>query len=283
MPGRLVLIDFGGASEPHVGTYEGTEGYVAPDLRLGKDRKYSVDGDLYALSISLHEWLLGCRPGKEIPDAGSVPPSIAEWLKKGASPDSVNRYHAVQEMKSALQTAVAELETAKAPPAEAEDEHAISDVKITEAAQPERTTVMPVSSGGGPPIHLSDTSTPCTARSAANENALAESQARNPFFGHIHVAHPVADVIHSILIGESKRHVVLTGHAGDGKSTLAVDIFRTFVGPGTRSAAVSRFAASRGFGVHQSRKRPERVVSLRAIQTDGGNAGLRRISLPTRF
>jgi len=55
--GRFVLVDFGSASPPRVSSYEGTEGYVAPDLRLGLDRQYSIDGDLYAVAVTLHEWL----------------------------------------------------------------------------------------------------------------------------------------------------------------------------------------------------------------------------------
>ncbi|GAG51315.1 unnamed protein product, partial [marine sediment metagenome] len=62
---RPILIDFGSASRSRIGLYEGTEGYVAPDLHRGEDRKYCEDGDLYALGVTLHEWLLGVGPGAE--------------------------------------------------------------------------------------------------------------------------------------------------------------------------------------------------------------------------
>ncbi|SPD75420.1 putative Serine/threonine protein kinase [uncultured Desulfobacterium sp.] len=222
---RLVLIDFGSASESHIGTYEGTEGYVAPDLRLGKDRKYSVDGDLYALSISLHEWLLGCRPGAETSGDDAKPVAIAEWLHKGCSPDAGYRYPSAQEMKSALHSALVQPEPIEGPEAGLQTEATLAVAEETKPAQPERLTVASIPANAAPNPFVTYLNS-LHSRSAANENTLAESQVRNPFFGHIHVPHPVTDVIYGILTGEEKKHVVLTGHAGDGKSTIAVDIFR---------------------------------------------------------
>ncbi|HNT37026.1 MAG TPA: hypothetical protein PKH07_18695, partial [bacterium] len=66
--------------------------------------------------------------------------------------------------------------------------------------------------------------------SAASENALAESQCCNPFFSFIHVAHPLAETIRETLLDSPRRHVILTGHAGDGKSTIAVEVFKTLSG-----------------------------------------------------
>ena len=60
-----------------------------------------------------------------------------------------------------------------------------------------------------------------------SENALAESQSINPFFGYIHVPSPkIVDYILDILMGLDKRHVILTGHAGDGKSTIGLEIYK---------------------------------------------------------
>lgn len=64
----------------------------------------------------------------------------------------------------------------------------------------------------------------------SNENALAESQACNVQFASIHVAHPLADVIQKELSVSDGRHVILTGHAGDGKSTLALEVYKRFSG-----------------------------------------------------
>jgi hypothetical protein len=61
-----------------------------------------------------------------------------------------------------------------------------------------------------------------------NENALAESQVCNAQFATIHVEHPLADIIYEELRDPGGRHVLLTGHAGDGKSTLAMEVYKLF-------------------------------------------------------
>jgi len=63
-----------------------------------------------------------------------------------------------------------------------------------------------------------------------NENALAESQVCNAQFAFIHVEHPLADIIYKELREPDGRHVLLTGHAGDGKSTLAMEVYKFFRG-----------------------------------------------------
>ena len=225
---RFVLIDFGSASNPHVGIYEGTEGYVAPDLRLGKDRKYSVDGDLYALAVTLHEWLFGCRPTQRPKAEGDVPPAIVEWLLKGSSSEAEQRFGSALMMRRALHEA-----TAEAGPSQT-------------AAHVEPPMVVPPTATKSEPPILERLRLPPEGRAdpnpfvaylnslhscnAANENALAEAQARNPFFEYVHVPHPVTQIIQDVLTGHNKKHVVLTGHAGDGKSTTAFEIFKRIGG-----------------------------------------------------
>lgn len=63
-----------------------------------------------------------------------------------------------------------------------------------------------------------------------NENALAESQVCNAQFAAIHATHPLAEVIYEELNKPAGRHVLLTGHAGDGKSTLAMEVYKLFLG-----------------------------------------------------
>ena len=63
-----------------------------------------------------------------------------------------------------------------------------------------------------------------------NENALAESQICNAQFATIHVKHPLADIIYKELRDSGGQHVLLTGHAGDGKSTLAMEVYKLFRG-----------------------------------------------------
>ena len=59
-----------------------------------------------------------------------------------------------------------------------------------------------------------------------NKGSLAEAQARNPLFKELRVHHPLSEEIFSELTGNDGGHVILTGHAGDGKSTLALEVIR---------------------------------------------------------
>ncbi|BFN00568.1 hypothetical protein MOXK02_21260 [Moraxella sp. K02] len=62
---------------------------------------------------------------------------------------------------------------------------------------------------------------------ASGVNALAESQSNSPYFDEIYTPFPVVDTIRKLIEGHNNNIVVLTGHAGDGKSTIAFDILET--------------------------------------------------------
>ena len=62
--------------------------------------------------------------------------------------------------------------------------------------------------------------------SANGANALAESQALNPHFGELYQPFPLIESLYQTLTDNQQRVVLLTGHAGDGKSTIALDIFK---------------------------------------------------------
>lgn len=64
-----------------------------------------------------------------------------------------------------------------------------------------------------------------TNTSPANENALAESQLNSRFFERVRVDHPLEDYIQEQLLHGCRR-VVLTGNAGDGKTTIAFSILQ---------------------------------------------------------
>lgn len=64
----------------------------------------------------------------------------------------------------------------------------------------------------------------------SNENALAESQACNPQFSHICIEHPLARIIFEEMQNKEGAHVILTGHAGDGKTTVAIDVLKRLQG-----------------------------------------------------
>ncbi len=61
---------------------------------------------------------------------------------------------------------------------------------------------------------------------ADGANALAESQALNHYFAGIYQAFPLVEDLYQALTDGQERVIVLTGHAGDGKSTVALDVFK---------------------------------------------------------
>jgi len=231
---RPVLIDFGSASHPRVGLYEGTTGYVAPDLHLGEDRQYCEDGDLFALGVTLFEWLCGFRPptkGIDTKNASALGLSVSliNWFARAMAPDADNRFHNVREMKTAL------LDALKEKPVEIEEAPSIAKEEPGErltqkAPQVEIEYVKSIPEQELHPNPFLSYLNSLHCCNAASENALAESQVRNPFFGLLHVPHPIAKKISEILVGEERRHVILTGHAGDGKSTIGVEVYKKLNG-----------------------------------------------------
>lgn len=65
---------------------------------------------------------------------------------------------------------------------------------------------------------------------ANSANALAESQAMNPYFGEIYEPFPLINQVVDTLRDGVEKVVVLTGHAGDGKSTVALDVLKKLRG-----------------------------------------------------
>tara|TARA_R110001583_G_scaffold154593_1_gene306291 strand:+ start:9169 stop:10947 length:1779 start_codon:yes stop_codon:yes gene_type:complete len=61
--------------------------------------------------------------------------------------------------------------------------------------------------------------------SASGGNALAESQALNKYFPEVYEPFPIVESIYELLAQENKV-IILTGHAGDGKSTVALDVYK---------------------------------------------------------
>lgn len=62
-----------------------------------------------------------------------------------------------------------------------------------------------------------------------NENALAEFQAQNPLFARIAAPHPLEQALIADLKAGT-HSIILTGHAGDGKTTLAFAVYRALCG-----------------------------------------------------
>lgn len=66
--------------------------------------------------------------------------------------------------------------------------------------------------------------------SANGSNALAESQALSDFFSEVYEPFPIVQHVAELLTENKSRVVILTGHAGDGKSTVAIDVLKQLRG-----------------------------------------------------
>jgi len=60
--------------------------------------------------------------------------------------------------------------------------------------------------------------------SSANENALAESQVLNKYYDYIKVDRELGSYIYNKLFNGDKKAIILTGHAGDGKTSILIQI-----------------------------------------------------------
>lgn len=60
----------------------------------------------------------------------------------------------------------------------------------------------------------------------ANSQNLAESLATNPFSGMLQIPHPLSEQIRQLFQNRDKKNIILTGHAGDGKTTIAIEILK---------------------------------------------------------
>ncbi|QFU01023.1 Serine/threonine-protein kinase PknD [Halomonas sp. THAF5a] len=234
-PGNIVLnldrrvaklIDFGMASTPGLTVIGGTPGYVAQDL-VNKDGYRAVpQGDLYALAMTLVEWATGQRPE----NAEAVPPLFANEVETTVSEQvaavlrcalgpSDARFTSARVMRQALDEALAEPEAVVAEQTPVDDE---LKVPVAEIA-PER----PASAMGVSDVQVFvEYLNTIHNLSADNRHALAEAQATSRYFSELHVELKLTKSIVNIFSREEDAVVMLTGHAGDGKSTVAVELLK---------------------------------------------------------
>ena len=227
--GGAVLFDFGCAGPPRVDSYQGTEGYVAPDLMSGADLQFCESGDLFALGVSLFEWLCGTRPYirarlEQTPSVSvdiqpDLPRPFFDWLLMAVATESSLRFRDINAMKESFQARLQETLAAEEP---APPEQLIAEQTFETAAEP-MVQVSAAEQPGNPFVGYLNS---LHNASVNNENALAESQALSSYFGYIHVPLKVTDHIYGQLADEQGPHVILTGHAGDGKSTIGLELFK---------------------------------------------------------
>lgn len=219
--GDPVLIDFGTAMTPRTDAYMGTQAYVAPDLIHGPDLEFCISGDLFALGVTLYEWLFGDKPYPFFPTVSFSPSTpkeshpdlsveLKQWLLKAVQPVKEKRFSHIDEMKTAFEQVFAPEKEAETTETEAETPSI--PVKVTEEAV-----------SGNPFVTYLNRLHNTTPE---NEYALAESQALSPFFGKIHAPLIITEQIYERLLSDQGGHVILTGHAGDGKSTISLELFK---------------------------------------------------------
>lgn len=222
--GAVGLIDFGSASAAGVVTLRGTPGYVDSTLVSRSDMNACAQGDLFALGRTLDQWLCDREsldePGEGDPQRGR----LLAWLENAMSVGGA-RYESANAMLKALDQALAvpELpapgpavtETQGIPAGSGEGELPVVDVDLT---QPHRIN---------PFVQYLNT---LHNVSAGNANALAEYQVTNLFFGSIYEESPIVNDIYRRLSADGEVVIVLSGHAGDGKSTIALNVLKQLRG-----------------------------------------------------
>lgn len=231
---KATLIDCGIASEPKVDSFEGTTPYIPPDSLVGSDREYREDGDLFALGVTLWEWLFGDLPytSPSIGDKPKIPvkndsnknllDTIANWLLKAVATEKENRFSNVVEMKETLMDCFKKV-------SEKDEKQKMSEIK-----KKEKVEVIPDTKPKTEKERLCENPfvyylNSLSNTSSGNENATAEAQIGNEFFDRILVENPVSDFIFESLLNK-KQNVILTGNAGDGKTTIAVEVIRKLTG-----------------------------------------------------
>ncbi|MCD5401678.1 protein kinase [candidate division NPL-UPA2 bacterium] len=230
---KVVLLDCGIAGEPRIDIFQGSIGYVPPDSIIGTDMQFSQQGDVFALGVTLWEWLFGEKPYDspvvgDIPDvpttfdSSAIPENIYTCLARAVATEASKRFASISEMQKAFNREVtAETETAAATPLGKTDAAETSSVQEVAAGINDTTTLIGQAQQKNPFVSYLNS---LSNMSAGNENAMAESQVGNPFFDKIFVESQLTGHIYEKLVNE-RCNIILTGNAGDGKTTIAVKIY----------------------------------------------------------
>lgn len=85
---------------------------MPPDCLSGNDMSFSEGGDLFALGVTLWEWLFGIKPYENpvigdtaiIPEdmEDSIPDTIKAWLLKAVATEAESRFSNIEEMHKAF-------------------------------------------------------------------------------------------------------------------------------------------------------------------------------------
>ncbi len=237
--GSAVLIDFGISGSPRIDQYQGTARYIAPDLVRGGDIKFSENGDLFALGTTLFEWFYAVHPYEVAAEdsypintsniRSDEPDTLTRWLLKAVSTKTEERFQNIEEMQTEFQEAIREAEKKEKLQEQIPITALDSKPELEEPpiAEPVVSLFFQPDEIGNPFVAYLNSLHNATG---ANENALAESQARNSNFCHIHVPLQITDHIFEHLVKPNGSHIILTGNAGDGKSTICLELYKRFKG-----------------------------------------------------
>jgi serine/threonine protein kinase len=239
------IIDFGESGKIGIGPLCGTLKYVSQALIVGSELNYCYQGDLYSVALTLIEWLTGICPTNEnsgTPDIDEIEKilklwvdkqeisnsdnkvefcaNLNAWFNKMLEQDEVKWFESSSKAKQKLEYLLKDLNDfnpkKETPELFDNDEPGENKIKETLLKDEDNQTSKFVSY-----INTIHNASP------ANENALAESQAVNQYFGQIQVKHEITNLIlNKISESSDISIVVLTGHAGDGKTTIALELYK---------------------------------------------------------
>lgn len=226
------IIDFGCASAPGVISLRGTPRYVHPALISRGEMNACPQNDLYALSKTLCQWLLVSQDFEDHIAALNTmqdPQSrrILSWLSAATATDGC-AYASADEMLASLETALRMTDEPAANKQEEEQEQNDEPVDPGSTSQdigpPKRNDLQdPGSDHANTFVDYLNT---LHNVSAGNANALAEYQSTNQYFASIYEPTRMAKDIHQRLTSRVEVVIVLSGHAGDGKSTVAMEVLK---------------------------------------------------------
>ncbi|MFU2489579.1 protein kinase domain-containing protein [Thauera sp. WH-1] len=228
--GIAKLIDFGLACPSGLTVLGGTPGYVAADLQT-KDGSLAIAvGDLYALAVSMVEWATGTRPSSQEAARRLLTEVYAETgerlanvLGRAIGPRE-QRFESAAAMCDALQSPVPS--AVEVPPSPTQASLRTVEAPSKALKQTPLTFVSSRPSAAGAEAFVDYLNT-IHNLSADNRHALAEAQSVSPFFANLHVEMKLTRSIEDALSQEAPAVVMLTGHAGDGKSTVAIELLKS--------------------------------------------------------